>query len=68
MQPDPNYDLLGAIDTLAPGIVCQRATLDGVAAAYAANGYRPLTQAQVIAVTGPLPAPLTSLSKKGAEL
>lgn len=52
---DPSYDLIAAIDTLAPGIVLQRATLDGVAAAWAANGFQPLTQDQVVAVTGPLP-------------
>jgi hypothetical protein len=61
--PDPTYDLVAAIDTLAPGVVLQRADLDGVASAYAAGGFSPLTAAQVIAVTGPLPAVLTSIRR-----
>ena len=64
--PDPNYDLVAAIDTLAPGIVLQRDILDGCAAAYAAGGYRPLTAAQIVAVTGPLPAPLTRIKRMEA--
>ncbi len=56
-----NYDLIAAIDMLAPGVVLQRETLDGVATAYAVNGFQPLTQAQVIAVTGPLPVYPTSI-------
>ena len=64
--PDPNYDLLSVINMLAPGVVLQQAVLDGVHAAWAANGYRPLTAPQVIAVTGPLPAPLTTLKRMDA--
>ena len=59
----PNYDLIGAIDALAPGTVVTRERLDGVAAAYAANGFQPLTQAQIVAVTGPPPPPLSSIPR-----
>jgi hypothetical protein len=46
---NPNYDLPGAIETLAPGVVVQREMVDAVDIAYAANGYQALTSAQVIA-------------------
>jgi len=62
-HPDPAYDLIAAIDLYAPGVILQQAVLDGVATAYAANGYRPVTQAQVLAVTGPLPAAPTELPR-----
>lgn len=58
----PAADPVGLIDTLAPGVVLQRAILDAVAAASIAHGGT-LTQAQVIAITGPLPAPLTSIRR-----
>ncbi len=54
--PDPSYDLLAVLDEFAPGVVAQRETLDAMAAQYAANGFKPLTQAQVLAIVGPLPA------------
>ena len=57
------YDLVAAFDSLAPGLVLQRADLDAVAAAYAANGFQPLTSAQMIAAVGPLPAPLTTIQQ-----
>lgn len=59
--PDPQYDLLSALYAFAPGVEAQRTIIDGLAAAYAAGGYRPLTQAQVLAVTGTPPTPLTSI-------
>lgn len=62
-RPDPAYDLVAAIETAAPGVVLQRAIVDGCAAAYALGGYVPLTTAQIIAVTGPLPAPVTSIPR-----
>jgi hypothetical protein len=62
-RPDPSYDLIAAIDRYAPGLILQRAVLDGVAAAYVAGGYVPVTQAQVLAVTGPLPVAPTSLRR-----
>ena len=66
--PDPTYDLISIFDTLAPGVVMQRQFLDGLAAAWALNGYKPLTQAQVVAVTGPLPTAPTSLPRNGAVI
>lgn len=58
-----DWDPIAAIDTMAPGVVLQRSILDGVVVAFAAGGYRPLTAAQIIAVTGPLPPPLTSIPR-----
>jgi hypothetical protein len=46
---DPEYDLIGVFDTLAPGIILQREILDAVYVAYAANGYKALSSPQVIA-------------------
>jgi hypothetical protein len=59
--PDPSYDLIAAIDRAAPGVVLQREIIDGCAAAYAAGGYVPLTDAQIVAVIGPLPVAPTSI-------
>lgn len=50
-------------DLLPPGIVAQRATIDALSAAYAANGYVALTQAQILAITGPSPAYPTGLPR-----
>lgn len=61
--PDPSYDLLAAFQQFAPGVVLQRSIEDGLATQYAANGYTPLTQAQVVAIAGPLPAYPTSLPR-----
>lgn len=47
--PDPKYDLAGALSNLLPGIVVQRQLLDAAAAAYAENGYQPLTEAEAVA-------------------
>lgn len=47
--PDPKYDFLAVLAQLAPGVVAQREILDNMAATYAANGYTPLTAAQVLA-------------------
>lgn len=61
MAPATQWDPIAAIDTLAPGVVLQRSILDAVVAAWIANNYQPLTQAQIIAITGPLPPFLTSI-------
>jgi len=50
--PDPNYDYLALV---TGGIVLTREIQDCLAATYAANGYTPLTQAQIDACTGPQP-------------
>lgn len=60
-QPDPNYDIVSALYAFAPGVEAQREIVDGLAAAYEAGGFVPLTEAQVLAVTGPLPAYPTGL-------
>ena len=54
-------DPIAIIDTLAPGVVLQRSVLDAVWTAWQVNGGKPLTQAQVIAAIGPLPAVLISI-------
>ncbi len=61
--PDPQYDVLGAFDMWAQGVVLQRPILDALEAQYAANGFTPLTEAQVIAIAGPLPPYPTSLPR-----
>lgn len=48
--PDPNYDLQGALETLAPGYVMQPEMIDAAASQYAANNYTPLTAAQAQAI------------------
>lgn len=59
--PDPTYDLIAAFDEAAPGVLLQRDILDGLAAAYAAGAYGRLSTPEIIAVTGPLPTPLTGI-------
>lgn len=58
--PDPRYDYQALV---TGGIVLQRQIVDCLAAAYAANGYTPLTQAQIDACTGPQPAYPASLPR-----
>lgn len=54
MNPNPpSYDPALA---LPPGFIRQRATDDALAAAWAQNGYQPLTPAQAIAACGTPPA------------
>ncbi|HEV2673390.1 MAG TPA: hypothetical protein VGV37_02545 [Aliidongia sp.] len=60
---DPYYDLVAAIDIAAPGIVLQRESLDAVADAYVAGGSVPLTNAQIVAIAGPLPPVPTSIPR-----
>ncbi len=47
--PDPNYDFLAALQQFGPGVVVTREVLDAMAVTYAANGFTPLTSAQVLA-------------------
>lgn len=61
--PDPSYDPIAAIDLYAPGVILQRAIQDAVAAQYVANGYTPVTQAQVLAIVGTLPVAPTALPR-----
>ncbi len=62
-QPDPEYDVLGALQQFGAGVVLTEAIYSGLVAAYAAAGYAPLDQAQVLAVTGPLPPYPTGLPR-----
>jgi len=48
-KPDPKYDLLAVLSQYAPGVVAQREILDAMWATYQANGFTPLTAAQVLA-------------------
>ncbi len=59
--PDPDYDVLGAFQEWAQGVVLQRSILDALEAQYASNGFAPLTQAQVVAIAGPLPVYPTTI-------
>lgn len=59
----PLFDPIAIIDTMAPGLVLQRSLIDAVETALAANGFRPLTQAQVIAAIGPLPTFPTTIRR-----
>lgn len=53
--PDPDYDL---ISLLPAGQEMTRDRYDALAAAYAANNYQPLSEAQIVAAVGPaLPPP-----------
>lgn len=61
--PDPTYDYWDVLSLYAPGVVATRDVIDAIAARYAANGYTPLTQDQVIAITGPLPPVPTKLPR-----
>lgn len=54
-MPDPNYDLRDALYSFAPGVLPTREIDDALAARYAANNYTPLTEDQVIAITGEPP-------------
>ena len=62
-QPDPEYDVLGALQQFGPGVVLTATVYSGLVAAYAASGFAPLDQAQVLAVTGPLPVAPTELPR-----
>jgi hypothetical protein len=52
---------------LPPGLVFQRAYDDGLHAAWAANGYQPLTLAQAIAATAVPPAAPTTIKRCGED-
>lgn len=46
---------------LPPGVIEQRTIRDGLFAAWTTGGDQPLTEAQIVAVTGQPPAPLTTI-------
>lgn len=57
------YDVHAQLLQFAPGVVMTREVETAMLAQYAANGYVPLSQAQVLAITGPLPAFPTGLKR-----
>ena len=60
---DASYDMQGAIETLCPGLVLQRAAMDAAAAAYAAGDNKDLTAPQLLTLLGPFPPFPTSLPR-----
>ena len=62
-KPDPFYDLHDAVRTFAPGLLCTDAIEAQLAAQYVSNNYTPLTQGQVLAITGPAPSYPTGLPR-----
>lgn len=56
-----DYDPRNALVDFAPGVVLTREIEAALVAQYAANGNQPLSSGQVLAITGPLPAPVTSI-------
>lgn len=63
MAPGEQYDVHTPLLQYAPGIVMTRDIETALLAQYAANGYTPLTSAQVIAITGTPPAALTTIKR-----
>jgi hypothetical protein len=49
------FDLRAQLYAYAPGVVATSDIDAAMGAQYVANGYQPLTQAQVVAIAGPLP-------------
>lgn len=58
---NPGY--LEAFYRYAPGVLLTRALDKALSAQFAANGQTPLTQSQVLAIAGPLPAYPASLKR-----
>jgi hypothetical protein len=54
-SPAANYDPRSALYAFAPGVLLTRELEAALVAQYASNNYTPLTQGQVLAITGPLP-------------
>lgn len=50
-----NYDFRATFYTYAPGVLLTRDIDAALGAQYAANGYTPLTQSQILAIAGTLP-------------
>lgn len=63
MAADGKYDPRSAFYLYAPGLLLTRDLEQAIVAQYAANNFTPLTQAQVLAITGPLPAYPTGLPR-----
>jgi hypothetical protein len=64
MSVDPRQiDFRDAFYTYAPGVLLTRDIETALGAQYAANGNTPLTQGQVLAIVGPLPAYPTGMKR-----
>jgi hypothetical protein len=63
MAARDHYDVHTALLQYAPGFVMTRDLEAALLAQYAANGYTPLTQGQVLAITGTPPAFPTGLKR-----
>lgn len=61
--PANGYDPRAALYVFAPGLIMTRELEQSLVAQYAANGYTPLTQGQVLAITGPLPPVVTGIQR-----
>jgi hypothetical protein len=60
---DPSYDPRSALYQYAPGVVLTRAIEDAIIAQFIANGNAPLTQGQVLAITGTPPTFPSTIKK-----
>lgn len=60
-----SFDPVAVIDQQAPGVEVTRDRVDAIYAAWVANGRKPLSDQQVVNAVGPLPPPVTSLSRIG---
>lgn len=58
-----NYDFRNAFYTFAPGVLMTRAIETALGAQYAANGYTPLSQSQVLAIAGTPPVFPTTMKR-----
>lgn len=56
-----SYDPRSALYAFAPGVVMTREIEAALVAQYVSNAGAALTSSQVLAITGPLPAPITSI-------
>lgn len=54
-SPSASYDPRSALFAFAPGVLMTREIEASLLAQYTANAFTPLTSAQVLAITGPLP-------------
>lgn len=62
-EPARNYDPRDALKQYAPMLILTRELEQALVAQYAANGYTPLTEGQTLAITGPVPPPVTSIPR-----
>lgn len=61
MQASGSYDPRSALQAYAPGVVLTREVEQSLVQRYADKGCQPLTAADVLAITGPAPSPVTSI-------